>query len=175
MRDLPDWERFMAFGGDDWDRLFERHGPALVLYARQWLAVRADAEDVVQETFVRYWRSRERVADPAAFLFACVRNCALDWQRERARRTRRDEAVARREEEPLFTAQIEQAERQLNIETALRGLPAEQRDVLVMKIWGGLSFAQIADVLAISANTAGSRYRYALAKLREQLAEKSIL
>ena len=50
----------------------------------------------------------------------------------------------------------------------------EQAEVLVMKIWGGLSFPQIAAALEISANTAASRYRYALAKLREQLAEEPI-
>jgi RNA polymerase sigma-70 factor (ECF subfamily) len=57
---------------------------------------------------------------------------------------------------------------------ALSGLPANQREVLVMKIWGGLSFPQIALVLRISANTAASRYRYAIAKLRSQLAEEPI-
>jgi RNA polymerase sigma-70 factor (ECF subfamily) len=43
-----------------------------------------------------------------------------------------------------------------------------------MKIWGGLSFPQIAEALRISPNTAASRYRYALVKVREQLAEESI-
>ena len=70
--------------------------------------------------------------------------------------------------------------RDLNVSSALRGqfadahISGDQREVLVMKIWGGLSFPQIAAVLRISANTAASRYRYALAKLREPLAEESI-
>ena len=59
-------------------------------------------------------------------------------------------------------------------EAALRELPEEQREVLVMKIWGGLTFAQVGEALAISANTAGSRYRYALERLREALAEEPI-
>jgi len=139
------------------------------------VASRADAEDVVQEGFIRFWRSRERARDPAAYLYACVRNCALHWQRSRTRRFRREEAAARPEAETLFSGPLEQDERRALIATALNTLPDVQREVLVMKIWGGLSFPQIALALEVPANTAASRYRYALAKLREELAEESIL
>jgi RNA polymerase sigma-70 factor (ECF subfamily) len=164
----------MAGTGDEWAVWLDRHGPALVLFARQWVASRADAEDVVQEAFVRFWRSRQRATDPAAYLYACVKRCALDWQRGRQRQARREQAAARPEAEPLFLGPLDQAERRAAITAALRTLPENQREVLVMKIWGGLSFPQIAEALRISANTAASRYRYALAKLREQLAEESI-
>lgn len=90
--------------GDHWQTWFDRHGTALVLLARQFVRGRTDAEDVVQEAFVRFWRSRERVAEPVAFLFACVRRCALDWQRSRRRQTHREEQTARPEAEPLFAA-----------------------------------------------------------------------
>ncbi|MCI0357485.1 MAG: sigma-70 family RNA polymerase sigma factor [Planctomycetaceae bacterium] len=159
---------------DDWSVWLDRHGPALVLLARQWTTCRADAEDIVQEAFVRFWRSRERVEDPAAYLFACVKHCALDSHRGRARQLRREQATARPEAEPLFAGSLEQDERRTAIESALRELPASQAEVLVMKVWGGLSFPQIAAALDTSANTAASRYRYALARLREQLAEESI-
>jgi RNA polymerase sigma-70 factor (ECF subfamily) len=164
----------MADGPDSWTAWLNRHGPALVLLARQWVATRADAEDVVQEAFVRFWRSRERIEDPAAYLFACVKHCALDGVRGRQRQSRRELAAARPEAEPLFAARLEQDERQAAIETALRGLPENQAEVLVMKIWGGLTFPQIAAALEVSPNTVASRYRYALASLREQLAEESI-
>jgi len=157
--------------GDDWQSWFDRHGAALVLLARQFVQSRADAEDVVQEAFVRFWRSRERVTEPAAFLFACVRRCALDWQRSRQRRTHREERAARPEVELLF-ARTEQDERRAAIESALHELPVEQAEVVVMKIWGHLSFPEIAEALEISPNTAASRYRYALAKLREALTEE---
>jgi RNA polymerase sigma-70 factor, ECF subfamily len=165
----------MASRSDQADSWLDQYGSALLLMARQSISGRSDAEDVVQEAFIRFWRSRHRVVDPAAFLFACVRNCALDFRRERSRQVRREEAVARPEEEPLFAGTLEQDERRAAIEAALRHLPENQREVLVTKIWGGLSFAQIAEALQISANTAASRYRYALAKLREQLAKESIL
>jgi RNA polymerase sigma-70 factor (ECF subfamily) len=164
----------MAESPDEWAVWLDRHGPALVLLARQWVAPRADAEDVVQDAFVRFWRSRHRAADPAAYLYACVKRSALDWQRGRARRARREAAAARPEGEPLFDGPAEQAERRAAIAAALGALPADQREVLVMKVWGGLSFPQIADALGVPANTAASRYRYALARLREQLAEESV-
>lgn len=161
---------------DEWRTWFREHGAALVLLARQWLPDRADAEDVVQEAFVRFWRSRHKAADPKAYLFGCVKHCALDSLRSRRRRVRREEAASRTEHLPdaLFSTSLEQDERRAAIEAALQQLPEAQREVLVMKIWGSLSFPQIADALEISANTAASRYRYALAKLREQLAEEPI-
>ena len=164
----------MAGDPDPWQAWFDQHGAALVLLARQWVPGRADAEDVVQEAFVRFWRSRHRVAEPAAYLYACVKHCALDWQRGRKRRSRREEAHARPEAETWFADALVQDERRAAVEAALGGLPEAQREVLVLKIWGGLSFPQIAAALRVPADTAASRYRYALAKLREQLAEEPI-
>jgi RNA polymerase sigma-70 factor (ECF subfamily) len=164
----------MAGDGDPWSVWLDRHGAALVFFARQWVPNRADAEDVVQEAFIRFWRSRERVAEPTAYLYASVKHCALDWHRGRDRQSRREEVVARPETESLFAGPAEQEERRAAIDATLRDLPDNQREVLVMTIWGGLSFPQIARVLQISANTAASRYRYALARLREQLTEESI-
>jgi RNA polymerase sigma-70 factor (ECF subfamily) len=164
----------MADEREDWSHWLDRHGPALVLLARQWATCRADAEDIVQEAVVSCWRSRQRIDDPAAYLFRCVRHRALDSLRSRRRQERRELAVARPEAEPLFDMPIEQDERRLAIEAALRGLPASQAEVLVMKVWGELTFPQIASALEISVNTVASRYRYALARLREALAEESI-
>jgi len=165
----------MAGAGDEWAVWLDRHGPALVLLARQYVSSRADAEDIVQEAFVRFWQSRQRANDPAAYLFACVKHCALDWQRGKTRQFRREEVAARPEAETMFTGALEHEERRSAIAAALGGLPENQREVLVMKIWGGLSAPQIAESLRIPINTVASRYRYALAKLREQLAAEPIL
>jgi RNA polymerase sigma-70 factor (ECF subfamily) len=165
----------MAERADSWSIWLDEHGASLLLLARHWVANRADAEDVVQEAFVRFWRSRASVEEPVAYLYACVKRCALDWQRGRQRRQHRELAVARPEAGSMFVAPVEQDERRLAIESALRRLPANQAEVLVMKIWGGLSFPQIAAALETSPNTAASRYRYALTKLREQLAAEVAL
>ena len=164
----------MVDGPDQWTAWLDQHGAALVLFVRQWVASRADAEDVVQDAFVRFWRSRERVTEPTAYLYACAKTCALDWQRGRNRRTQREQINARPESEPMFVAEIEDRERRAAIESALIALPERQREVLIMKIWGGLSFPQIAAALESSADTVASRYRYALAKLHDLLVEEAI-
>jgi RNA polymerase sigma factor (sigma-70 family) len=163
----------MTAAPDDWAAWLAGHGAALVLFARQWAPTAADAEDVVQEAFVRFWRARDRAVDPAAYLFACVRRTALEWLRARRRRVVREERAARPEAsgEPLFVTAPERAERRGAVEAALARLPDDQRAVLVLKVWGGLTFAQIAAALDITANTAASRHRYALARLRDLLAE----
>ena len=165
--------------GREWSQWLDRHGPAMLLLARQIVPLRADAEDVVQEAFVRFWTNRGRADDPVGYLFACVRSAALDWRRSGRRRERREEASARpvaavAGDEPLFVAAAERAERRAAIEAAVATLPENQREVLVMKVWAKLTFPQIGRALDIPADTAASRYRYALAKLREQLAEELI-
>jgi len=163
--------------GRQWDEWLTRHGPAMLLLARQIVPARADAEDVVQEAFIRFWGARDRATDPVAYLFACVRSAALDWRRMGTRRGRREEAAARPEspgDASLFEPAVERDERRAAIEMAVAALPEAQREVLVMKVWAKLSFPQIGLALGIPADTAASRYRYALAKLRGQLAEELI-
>ena len=165
----------MRVARDDWTDWLARHGAARVLFTWQWVACRADAEDVVQEAFVRFRRSHESADDPTAYLYACVKTAALDWLRSRERRGRREAALARPDVAPggtLFACAIEQDERRAAIEAALARLPEPQREVLVMKVWGGLTFPQIGAALNVSPDTAASRYRCATAKLREQLAEE---
>ena len=163
--------------GREWSQWLARHGPAMLLLARQLVAARSDAEDVVQDAFVRFWTARHRADDPAAYLFACVRTAALDLRRGSQRRGRREQAVARSHtaaDEPMFAAAVEQDERRAAVEAALAGLPENQREVVVMKLWARLSFPQIGAALGVPADTAASRYRYALEKLRGRLAEELI-
>jgi RNA polymerase sigma-70 factor (ECF subfamily) len=67
---------------------------------------------------------------------------------------------------------LELEESQRAVWAALRGLPPEQAEVVVLKIWEQMTFAQIAQTLEISPNTAASRYQYAMAKLTERLAKR---
>ena len=164
----------MTSDSEQWRLWFDRHSSGLLLLARQWVFDGSAAEDIVQEAFIRFWRSRHSAHDPAAYLYACVKHGALDWLRGRHRRAQRENEAARPEAESYFLGPAEQAERQVVISAALRELPEEQREVVVMKVWGGLSFPQIAEALGISPNTAASRYRYALGRLREHLAEEPI-
>jgi len=156
-----------------WKHWLEAHGPKLLLCARQWTRSLADAEDVVQEAFVRYWRHQRHLpGDPQALLITSIRRAALDHARRHARRTAREEKAdgGLEERDCTFEAQPgEDADRRNEIESALQRLPAVQREVLVLKIWNELTFEQIGEALEIPANTAASRYRYALAALRKEL------
>jgi RNA polymerase sigma-70 factor (ECF subfamily) len=156
-----------------WQRWFETHGPKLILCARQWTRSVADAEDVVQEAFVRYWRNQRQLpGNPHALLVTSIRRAAIDQSRRETRRAAREERAEEitGENDSLFSLLPgEDADRHREIEDALRQLPAEQREVLVLKVWNELTFEQIAGILDIPANTAASRYRYALGALRKIL------
>lgn len=165
----------MSSGNNSWETWFDQLAPALVLFARQWLDSQADAEDVVQETFVKCWQNGfQDISEPKAYLFASVKRNAADLVRHRSRRRRREtKAVLERSgSEPTLLSPVEEDERRAAIESAMMCLPLEQRTVLVMKIWGDLTFAEISRALQISPNTAASRYRYALKTLRQQLSEE---
>src|ERR1700757_2603387 len=153
---------------EEWKVCFSELGPGLLLFARQWVQSAADAEDIVQEAFVRFWQ-RNHSIEKRGLLYAMVRTIALDLIRRDSRRARR-EAVAVSESEQTIEPEFQtEGEDQQALAVALDGLPKDQREVLVMKIWNELTFAEIAEVLGISQNTAASRYRYGLATLRKTL------
>lgn len=155
---------------DSWREWFQLYGPKLLLCARQWTRSMADAEDVVQEAFVRFWRHQRGLpGEPMALLVTSVRRAALDLARRNGRRAVREEQVVLDATDSAFHASLDGDERRTAIEGALRRIPAEQREVLVLKIWGELTFEQIAAALELSPNTVASRYRYALAALRKEL------
>ena len=154
---------------ENWKICFCQLAPGLVLFARQWTRSAADAEDIVQEAFVKFWRRHHDITN-RGLLYATVRSIALDFIRRDSRRARR-EATALSDAEQSVQPEFEiEDDSQRAVVAALDLLPAEQREVLVMKIWNDLTFAEIASALEISQNTAASRYRYALVALKKNLA-----
>lgn len=158
---------------ESWKDWFRQHGPKLLLFARQATRTRADAEDVVQEAFVRFWKHQRKLGgEPLGLLFTSVRRAAVDLARRNLRRSQRElsaEAEPAGGDSGLFEALGENDDRRMAIEAALRQLPDKLREVLVLKIWGELTFDEIGAQLDLSPNTAASRYRYALTALRELL------
>src|SRR5438552_8296112 len=153
---------------EDWKSCFSEVAPGLLLFARQWVQSAADAEDIVQEAFVKFWRRNHKIEN-RALLYTAVRSIALDFIRRDSRRARR-EASAISETDEFIEPQFEfEDDTQRALADAIDVLPCEQREVVVMKIWNELTFAEIAGVLGVSQNTAASRYRYALAALRNTL------
>ena len=156
----------------DWQRWFDGHASGLLLAARVWTRCEADAQDAVQEAFVRTWPRRQTIDDLSAYLYTATRTAALDLSRGQRRSKRREEEVGNDPQRPRWfeaAATLETDERRQRIEAALKELAADQREVIVLKIWGGLTFDAIAHALEIPPNTAASRYRYALERLRNLL------
>lgn len=156
----------------DWKHWFREHGPKLLLCARQWTRSAADAEDVVQEAFVRYWRHQRGLpGNPVALLLISIRRAAFDLARREVRRSNREHVAdgGVNGADAYFEPLVGDDERRLALEAALARLPVEQREVLALKLWGELTFDEIGRQLAISPHTAASRYRYALAALRKEL------
>lgn len=145
--------------------LFDAHGERLYRYAHVLLADVGAAEDAVQEAFCQLARVAGR--DPAllnvAYLTTIVRNECFSALRRR----RRQPAVTASLLEPQAPGSNE--EERLLLEGALRALPPEQREVVYLKVFEGLTFQEIGERCGVSPNTAASRYRYALAGLRASL------
>ena len=153
---------------EDWRNCFSELAPGLVLFARQWVRSPADAEDIVQEAFVKFWRRNHNIGN-RGLLYAAVRSIALDFIRRDSRRARRELAAFSGVDESVEPEFHFEDESQRALVSAMDSLPRDQREVLVMKIWNELTFAEIGSTLGISQNTAASRYRYALAGLKKTL------
>jgi RNA polymerase sigma-70 factor (ECF subfamily) len=154
---------------DDQTRWLSEQAPRLILFARQWVPCHADAEDVFHTAFLRFWQQKDGVRDPIPFLYTCVRRVALNWRRERGRRQNHERAA---NPQPIFATdqdRLAEAETDEAIEEALLRLSDEQREVVVMRIWGELSFPQIGQVLSVSSSTADTRYRSGLKCLHLEL------
>ena len=167
---MKDREKVMdnAAINENWKACFSQFAPGLLLFARQWVRTQADAEDIVQDAFVKFWRRNHRI-DNRGLLYATVRSTALDFVRRDSRRARR-EMVAFSDADESIEPQFElESEEQRALAMAVESLPHDQREVLVMKIWNDFTFAEIGSALGISQNTAASRYRYALAGLKKNL------
>ena len=165
--------------GDDADKdgeavadMFEAHGPALLLYARQWVDAAA-AEDVVQRVFVRLLASGRLPADARTWLFRCVRNEAISAWRSDRRRGRRERTAAETAGGEAGAAWfVPRPENRIDAaaaQAALAALPDEQREIVTLRIWSGLTLAEIGRVTGLPVSTVHHHYKAALKVLRNRL------
>ena len=164
----------MPLSSDErWRNCLDELGPKLLLYARQWVAEPSDAEDVVQGAFIRFWKKYPAATESERpLLYAAVRSAALDMLRRESRRAQREQTFIAEDlsaAHSLFTSTLEQREEAERITARLQELPEEQRETIVLRIWGDLTFQQIAAVTGASINTVAARYRYGLAAMRRSL------
>ncbi|MCL2006293.1 MAG: RNA polymerase sigma factor [Planctomycetaceae bacterium] len=162
---------FQPLKPDDLCQLIDAHSATLILYAKQWNA--DDAEDVVQETFLRLVRRAQwegKPENPAAWLFTAVRNEAIDRIRKAKRRQKYERQKAT--ERPVwFETPPDASLRAEELLQFLDTLPLEQREIVIARIWGGLTFDEIAVLTGDSRTTVHRRYGEALETLRQKLSE----
>jgi RNA polymerase sigma-70 factor (ECF subfamily) len=166
----------------EWRAWLETHGPKLLLFARQQTRSHQDAEDVLQDAIVKLVekiRNDEFVGGPEAwqpYLYTTIRRLAIDLSRRDDRRKRREDTVGLESGEvfqevfhPWFESESSDDETRVQLEEKLKELPEKFSEVIIMKIWGERTFAEIGETLGISQNTAASRYRYGLEALKKSL------
>ena len=157
----------------DFERLYDEHAQAVFAFLLNLTRHEADTRDLLQEVFVKLARRPDLlddVRDERAFLLRLAHNLAIDLIRRRGTREKRHERLGK--ETPSVFAPAASADEgafRQELAAALGELPAEQRAVVHLKLWEGLTFEQIAELLGIPLNTAASRYRYGIDKLRERL------
>jgi len=154
-------------------RVYDHHAQALFAFLLNFTRNETETKDLLQELFVKLAKQPgllEDVRDERAYLIRLAHNLAIDLMRRRATREKNYEQLAA--ESVAIFASGGDPDRQAfrrGLADALAALPSEQRAVVHLKLWEGLTFEQIAEALEIPANTAASRFRYGLDKLRERL------
>lgn len=149
--------------------LYDAHAAGLFHYLTSFTDSEADAKDLLQELFIKLARQviPPDIMNLRAWLLRLAHHQAVDWLRRHQARRRAEENMP----VEMFAAQSDPDQESLGrqLVLALAKLPLEQRSVAQLKLWDGLTFEEIAEVQGIPLNTAASRYRYALEKLRSEL------
>lgn len=155
------------------ERLYDDHAPALFAFLLNFTRDEADTRDVLQDIFVKLARQPDLLAsarDERAFLLRLAHNAAIDLMRRRGTRDKHHEQFGAEHISAFApTSDPDEAAFRRELSIALGELPSDQRAVVHLKLWEGLTFEQIAAALEIPLNTAASRYRYGLDKLRARL------
>jgi RNA polymerase sigma-70 factor (ECF subfamily) len=141
--------------------LYQAKAAGLVLYGRALGLSHGEAEDVVQETFLALLQMENKPQNPEHYCLRAFRNRALNHHRSLWRRLAREWESVR-----WFEPASDHDEAEARAMRRLAELPPPQREVIVLKIWHGLTFEAMGTLLGISPNTAAGRYRYGIGKLK---------
>lgn len=155
-------------------RIYEKYWSYLLTLAANLLDDPAAAEDVIQDVFIAFAQSLDKfelTGSLKAYLAVCVANRSRDWVRKRRRRqsVAADNAEQMKSDADGPVQLVIRSEELQRLSQALTELPHEQREVVVLRVHGGLKFRQIAKLQQVPAKTVESRYRYGLGKLRSIL------
>lgn len=150
------------------DEVFENYIDKLYHYALFLSRKKESAEEILQNILLKITRKTDllkNVKNLKAYLYKSLRNEFADY----IKKEKKEEYLP----SLLFDGKSEgiKIEEILSLEEALQKLPDEQREIIILKIYEELTFSEIAELLEISINTAASRYKYGLEKLKESLGE----
>lgn len=146
------------------ERLYHAKAAKLILYGRALGLSHAEAEDVLQETFLALLQLSAPPENPAHYCLRSFRNQTANRRRSLWRRLTRELEAQRWFERDADESPAERAAMR-----CLMRLPAAQREVIVLKLWHDHTFEMIGELLDISPHTAAGRYRYGLEKIRGQM------
>ncbi len=156
----------------DLERLYDEHAQALFAFLINFTRDEEDTREVLQEVFVKLAKQPallNAARDTRAFLVRLAHNLAIDVMRRHGARARYEEQFGAEAPAVVTAPGPDEAACSSALSAALGQLPPDQRAVVHLKLWEGLTFVEIADALQVSPNTVASRYRYGLDKLRELL------
>ncbi len=162
--------------------LYDRFHRQCFAFALRILAAESDAEEAVQETFVRIWRSAQ-LYDPARagvpnWVLSITRNLCLDELRRRRRRAPELWSLEGALEHPAADRTDVEAERAIigaQVRAAMQSLPSEQRSAVELVYFHGLTSQEVGKLLAVPPPTVRSRLRLALLKLGGVLQEQGLI
>jgi RNA polymerase sigma-70 factor, ECF subfamily len=174
---MTDGELIARVGEGDrgaFELLYRRYARPVFALALRRLGDRGRAEDAVQETFASIWRSarsyRKERGPGAPWLYAVARNAIIDRRRARSETPTEVPETASSEAEP--SERVESNWTAWRVHRALAELPDNERIVLELAYWSGMSQSEIADFLQIPLGTVKTRTRTALARLADRLEEE---
>ncbi len=154
------------------ERLYDTHAQAVFAFLLNVTRNETDTREALQDLFLKLGRrglDADGLRDERAYLLRLAHHQAIDAVRRRETRLRLETASAESLEVFARSPDPDTATFRNELSKALETLPSEQRSVVHLKLWEGRSFGDIASILQIPANTAASRYRYGLEKLRGHL------
>ena len=160
--------------------LYDRYGRVVFGVLYRMLASPEAAEEVVQDAFHSVWRQagsyRTERGSVRTWLLAISRNAAIDWRRTKGRRVERETAIdeaAGLTDDARVDDQVITSLRAERVRAAVNGLPDEQREVLDLAFWSGLSQTEIAEKTGTPLGTVKSRVRLGMTKLRDRLGDEN--
>lgn len=187
MRDEANETLMVRFRGGDpraFELLLERHQKPIFQFVFRSVGVKAVAEELTQETFLRVIKQKDHYEERARFttwLYTLARNLCIDHSRRMQHRRAKSLDAVDEEGHSLLERTADKAlsverqavseELQKKLRAAIETLPDDQREVFLLREEADLSFKEIAEIVGISENTVKSRMRYALTKLRSLLEE----